>query len=195
MISSAKAVDRYILAGLIAFEMTACYNFYFREIAWYPPSNYDQTIYQMEAYRTKERILTNGRRSFHAHDWSGVHAGQNAALSLRREGYYRSSFSLGDFVDTMTYPGFWRLVRKHARSGLEEMYGSFSKRAFTRSLQKLIPEICDEDIVPAESGVRAQALRSDGGLLDDFLIVNNCCGMHVCQAPSPAATASFEIGE
>jgi len=124
----------------------------------------------------------------------GVHAGPNAVLSLKREGYHRSSFNLGDFVDTMTYPGFWRLVRKHARSGLEEMYRSFSKRAFTRSLQKLIPEICDEDIVPAEPGVRAQALRPDGGLVDDFLIVNNKSGMHVCNAPSPAATASLEIG-
>jgi L-2-hydroxyglutarate oxidase len=124
----------------------------------------------------------------------GVHAGPNAVLSLKREGYHRTSFNLGDFVETMTYSGFWRLVRKHARSGLEEMYRSFSKKAFTRSLQKLIPEICEEDLVPAEAGVRAQALRSDGGLVDDFLIVNNKSGMHICNAPSPAATASLEIG-
>ena len=124
----------------------------------------------------------------------GVHAGPNAVLSLKREGYHRTSFDLGDFVDTMTYPGFWRLVRKHARSGLKEMYRSFSKKAFTRSLQKLIPEICEEDLIPAESGVRAQALRPDGGLVDDFLIVNNRSGMHVCNAPSPAATAALEIG-
>ena len=124
----------------------------------------------------------------------GVHAGPNAVLSLKREGYHRTSFDLADFVDTMTYPGFWRLVRKHARSGLEEMYRSFSKRAFTRSLQKLVPEIRDEDIVPAEPGVRAQALRPDGNLVDDFLIVNNRSAMHVCNAPSPAATASLEIG-
>jgi L-2-hydroxyglutarate oxidase len=124
----------------------------------------------------------------------GVHAGPNAVLSLKREGYHRTSFNLGDFIDTISYPGFWRLVRKHARSGLEEMYRSFSKKAFTRSLQKLIPEICEEDLVPAEPGVRAQALRSDGGLVDDFLIVNNKSGMHICNAPSPAATASLEIG-
>jgi L-2-hydroxyglutarate oxidase len=124
----------------------------------------------------------------------GVHAGPNAVLSLKREGYRRTSFDLGDFVDTMTYPGFWRLVRKHARSGLEEMYRSFSKKAFTRSLQRLIPEICEEDLVPSESGVRAQALRRDGGLVDDFLIVNDQSGMHICNAPSPAATASLEIG-
>src|SRR5258707_14550385 len=124
----------------------------------------------------------------------GVHAGPNAVLSLKREGYHRTSFDFRDFLDTMTYPGFWRLVRKHARSGLEEMYRSFSKKAFTRSLQKLIPEICEEDLVPAEPGVRAQALRSDGGLVDDFLIVSNQSGMHICNAPSPAATASLEIG-
>lgn len=125
----------------------------------------------------------------------GVHARPNALLSLKREGYHRTSFDLGDFLDTMTYPGFWRLIRKHARSGLEEMYRSSSKMAFTRSLQKLIPEICEEDLLPAEPGVRAQALRSDGGLVDDFLIVsNNRSGMHICNAPSPAATASLEIG-
>jgi L-2-hydroxyglutarate oxidase len=123
-----------------------------------------------------------------------VHAGPNAVLSLKREGYRRTSFNFGDFIDTMTYAGFWRLARKHARAGLEEMHRSFSKKAFVRSLQKLIPEICEEDLVPGESGVRAQALRPDGGLVDDFLIVHAPCAIHVCNAPSPAATASLEIG-
>jgi L-2-hydroxyglutarate oxidase len=123
-----------------------------------------------------------------------VHAGPNAVLSLKREGYHRTSFDLGDFLDTMTYPGFWRLATKHARYGLEEMYRSFSKKAFVRSLQRVIPEICEQDLVPGPAGVRAQALRPDGGLVDDFLIVNNGSGMHVCNAPSPAATASLEIG-
>jgi L-2-hydroxyglutarate oxidase len=124
----------------------------------------------------------------------GVHAGPNAVLSLKREGYRRTSFDFHDFVNTMTYPGFWRLVRKHARSGLEEIYRSLSKKAFTRSLQKLIPEIREEDLLPAESGVRAQAVRSDGALVDDFLIVKRSFGLHICNAPSPAATASLEIG-
>ena len=123
-----------------------------------------------------------------------VHAGPNAVLSLKREGYYRTSFDLRDFLDTMTYAGFWRMAAKHARSGLEEMYRSFSKKAFVRSLQKLIPEIREEDLVPGEAGVRAQALRPDGGLVDDFLIVNGLHAIHVCNAPSPAATASLEIG-
>ena len=123
-----------------------------------------------------------------------VHAGPNAVLSLKREGYRRTSFNLGDFIDTVTYAGFWRLARKHVRAGLEEMHRSFSKRAFVGSLQKLIPEIHEDDLVPGESGVRAQALRSDGGLVDDFLIVRGPSAIHVCNAPSPAATASLEIG-
>jgi L-2-hydroxyglutarate oxidase len=123
-----------------------------------------------------------------------VHAGPNAVLSLKREGYRRTSFNLRDFVETMTYAGFWRLAKKHARAGLEEMHRSLSKRAFASSLQKLIPEIREEDLIPGESGVRAQALRSDGGLVDDFLIVRGSSAIHVCNAPSPAATASLEIG-
>jgi L-2-hydroxyglutarate oxidase len=123
-----------------------------------------------------------------------VHAGPNAVLSLKREGYDRTSFELRDFLDTMTYGGFWRLAAKHARSGLAEIHRSFSKKAFVRSLQKLIPEIREEDLAPGSAGVRAQALRSDGSLVDDFLIVTSSRGIHVCNAPSPAATASLEIG-
>ncbi len=123
-----------------------------------------------------------------------IHAGPNAVLSLKREGYHRTSFNLRDFVETMTYPGFWRLARKHMSMGLGEMYRSFSKQAFVRSLQELIPEICSEDLVPGQAGVRAQALRPDGGLVDDFLIIKGTNAIHVCNAPSPAATASLEIG-
>lgn len=123
-----------------------------------------------------------------------IHAGPNAVLSLKREGYARTSFDLGDFIDTLSYPGFWRLARKHARSGLEEIYRSFSKKAFVRSLQKLIPEISEEDLLPGGSGVRAQALRPDGALVDDFLILKRPGVIHVLNAPSPAATASLEIG-
>jgi L-2-hydroxyglutarate oxidase len=123
-----------------------------------------------------------------------IHAGPNAVLSLKREGYRRTAFNLQDFMDTITYPGFWRLAAKHARSGIEEMHRSFSKKAFVRSLQKLIPEIDEEDLVPGGSGVRAQALRPDGHLVDDFLIVRGPSALHVCNAPSPAATASLEIG-
>jgi (S)-2-hydroxyglutarate dehydrogenase len=123
-----------------------------------------------------------------------VHAGPNAVLSMKREGYHRTSFNLRDCIDTMTYPGFWRLAAKHAGAGLEEIHRSFSKKAFVRSLQKLVPEIREADLVQGEAGVRAQALRPDGGLVDDFLIINSSSAIHVCNAPSPAATASLEIG-
>jgi L-2-hydroxyglutarate oxidase len=123
-----------------------------------------------------------------------IHAGPNAVLSLKREGYRRTAFDLRDFMETMTYPGFWQLAAKHGRSGLEEIYRSFSKKAFVRGLQRLIPEIREGDLVPGEAGVRAQALRPDGGLVDDFLIINTASATHVCNAPSPAATASLEIG-
>ena len=123
-----------------------------------------------------------------------VHAGPNAVLSLKREGYHRTSFNLRDFIDTVTYAGFWRMAAKHTKSGLNEMHRSFSKKAFTRSLQKLIPEIREDDLVPATAGVRAQALLPDGGLVDDFLLVRSDRALHICNAPSPAATASLEIG-
>jgi (S)-2-hydroxyglutarate dehydrogenase len=123
-----------------------------------------------------------------------VHAGPNAVLSLKREGYRRTSFDFRDFMDTMTYPGFWRLAAKYAKSGFEEMHRSISKKAFVRSLQQLIPEITEQDLVPGEAGVRAQALRPDGGLVDDFLMISGPSAIHVCNAPSPAATASLEIG-
>jgi (S)-2-hydroxyglutarate dehydrogenase len=123
-----------------------------------------------------------------------VHAGPNAVLSLKREGYHRTSFDLWDFLDTASYAGFWRLAARHARSGFEELHRSFSKKAFVRNLQKLIPEISEADLVPGEAGVRAQALRPDGSLVDDFLIIKTSSATHVCNAPSPAATASLEIG-
>ena len=123
-----------------------------------------------------------------------VHAGPNAVLSLKREGYDRTSFDLRDSLETFTYPGFWKLTARHAGMGLREMHRSFSKTAFVRSLQKLIPEIRADDLVPGEAGVRAQALRPDGGLVDDFLIIEESAAIHVCNAPSPAATASLEIG-
>jgi (S)-2-hydroxyglutarate dehydrogenase len=124
-----------------------------------------------------------------------VHAGPNAVLSLKREGYRKTDFDLKDFVDVMTYPGFWRLVAKHGDQGIQEMIRSFSKSYFVRSLQRLIPEIQSDDLVPAHAGVRAQALMNDGKLVDDFLIVKRPHSVNVCNAPSPAATASIEIGK
>jgi L-2-hydroxyglutarate oxidase len=124
-----------------------------------------------------------------------VHAGPNAVLSLKREGYKKTDFDLADTIDTLTYPGFWKLATKHAKDGIEEIIRSFSKAAFVHSLQRLIPEVQSEDLIPTHAGVRAQALKNDGKLVDDFLIVEGRNAMHVCNAPSPAATASLEIGK
>ncbi len=124
-----------------------------------------------------------------------VHAGPNAVLSFKREGYKKTDFDLKDFVEVMTYPGFWKLIAKHADEGIQEMIRSFNKAAFVRSLQRLIPEVQAEDLIPTHAGVRAQALMNDGKLVDDFLIVKGQNSVHVCNAPSPAATSSIEIGK
>lgn len=124
-----------------------------------------------------------------------VHAGPNAVLSFKREGYKKTDFDLRDFAEVMTYPGFWKLAAKHADEGIQEIIRSFSKAAFVRSLQKLIPSVQADDLVPTHAGVRAQALMNDGKLVDDFLIVEGKNAIHVCNAPSPAATSSIEIGK
>lgn len=124
-----------------------------------------------------------------------VHAGPNAVLSLKREGYQKTDFNLRDFLEVMTYPGFWKLAAKHSDDGIQEIIRSFSKAAFVRSLQRLIPEVQAEDLVPTHAGVRAQALLNSGKLVDDFSIVRGRNSIHVCNAPSPAATSSLEIGK
>jgi (S)-2-hydroxyglutarate dehydrogenase len=123
-----------------------------------------------------------------------VQAGPNAVLSFKREGYRKTDFDLRDFSEIITYPGLWKLAAKHADEGLREMARSFSKALFVRSLQGLIPEVQAEDLLPAPAGVRAQALMPSGKLVDDFLIVQEANALHICNAPSPAATASIEIG-
>lgn len=122
-------------------------------------------------------------------------AGPNAVLAFKREGYTKTSFSLRDTFETFTYPGFLRLGTKYMRMGMGEFYRSYSKRAFVRALQKLIPEIESKDIIPGGAGVRAQALEANGALVDDFKIVEAKRMIHVLNAPSPAATASISIGE
>jgi L-2-hydroxyglutarate oxidase len=124
-----------------------------------------------------------------------VHCGPNAVLAFKREGYRKTDFNLRDFCETMSYHGFWKLARKNFGEGIKEIYRSVSKSAFVRSLQQLIPEVQAADLVPCEAGVRAQALLNDGSLVDDFLLVPGHNSLHVCNAPSPAATASLEIGK
>lgn len=124
-----------------------------------------------------------------------VEAGPNAVLSLKREGYKKTDINLKDMVETLTYSGFWKLASKYMKEGMEEMVRSFSKAKFVQSLQTLIPEIQVDDLEVAPSGVRAQALKPNGELVDDFHIVVGKHSVHVCNAPSPAATASLEIGK
>ncbi len=122
-------------------------------------------------------------------------AGPNAVLAFKREGYSKTSFSLKDTFETFTFPGFLHLAGKYMKMGLGEFYRSYNKQAFVRALQKLIPEITANDIVPGGAGIRAQALETNGALVDDFRIVEAEHMIHVLNAPSPAATASISIGE
>ena len=124
-----------------------------------------------------------------------VEAGPNAVLGLAREGYKKTDFDFRDVIEELTYPALWRLARANWRTGIREIHRSLSKKAFVRGLKKLVPEIEERDIVPIPAGVRAQALKDDGALVDDFLIAEGKNSVHVLNAPSPAATASIPIGE
>jgi (S)-2-hydroxyglutarate dehydrogenase len=124
-----------------------------------------------------------------------VEAGPNAVLGLAREGYRKTDFDFRDFVEELSYPALWRLARKNWRTGIREIHRSLSKKAFVRGLKKLVPEIEEGDVVPISAGVRAQALKEDGTLVDDFLIVEGNNSVHVLNAPSPAATSAIPIGE
>ncbi len=122
-------------------------------------------------------------------------AGPNAVLAFQREGYNRFDFNFQEFSETLQWPGFQKVAGKYWRTGLGELYRSFSKAAFTRALRSLIPEIESKDLMPGGAGVRAQACDKNGGLIDDFLILENEHAINVCNAPSPAATSSLSIGE
>ena len=123
-----------------------------------------------------------------------VDAGPNAVFAFRREGYRRTDFNLSEFAGALTFPGFWRMAAGNWKSGLAEFHRSFSKQTFVRALQRLLPELREEDLVPGGAGVRAQAVKRDGTLVDDFLFVPSGKMLHVLNVPSPAATASIPIG-
>ncbi|SOE20938.1 L-2-hydroxyglutarate oxidase [Spirosomataceae bacterium TFI 002] len=125
----------------------------------------------------------------------GAEAGPNAVLAFRREGYKKTDFNFGELKETLLWPGFQKVAAKYWKTGMGEYYRSFSKAAFTKALQKLIPEIQADDLIPGEAGVRAQACDYSGGLLDDFAIIENDQAINVCNAPSPAATSSLAIGK
>lgn len=125
----------------------------------------------------------------------GVEAGPNAVFAFKREGYKKSDVNLSDVWDSLSWPGFRKVAFKYWKTGLGEYYRSFSKAAFTKALQKLVPEVQENDLVPAGAGVRAQACDRTGGLLDDFKITENKIAINVLNAPSPAATSSLAIGK
>jgi L-2-hydroxyglutarate oxidase LhgO len=124
----------------------------------------------------------------------GVECGPNAVLALAREGYTWGTISPRDLFESLTYPGFLRLLTRNWRTAIGEVHRSLSKAAFVRALQRLVPEIRAEHLRPGPAGVRAQALGLDGKLLDDFLILRHERMINVCNAPSPAATACLNIG-
>jgi len=123
-----------------------------------------------------------------------VEAGPNALLAFRREGYNGAPPDLGEALEMLCFAGFWKMARKYWRKGIEEQYRSWAKPAFTRALQKMVPELTESDLAPGGSGVRAQAVDGNGNLVDDFHFVHSGRMIHVCNVPSPAATASLEIG-
>ncbi|WP_067274106.1 L-2-hydroxyglutarate oxidase [Streptomyces jeddahensis] len=124
----------------------------------------------------------------------GVHIGPNAVPALAREGYDWGTVRPRELGATLSWPGSWRIARRHWRYGAGELRRSVSKSAFTTAVRRLLPAVTEDDLVPAPSGVRAQAVLRDGALVDDFLIREGVRAVHVLNAPSPAATASLPVG-
>jgi L-2-hydroxyglutarate oxidase len=124
-----------------------------------------------------------------------VECGPNAVLAFAREGYKKTDVNITDLAESLTYPGFLRMAAKYWKMGMGEMWRSVSKRAFVRALKRLLPEIEADHLEPAPAGVRAQAVSRDGNLVDDFLIQETERVINVGNAPSPAATASLNIGK
>jgi L-2-hydroxyglutarate oxidase len=124
----------------------------------------------------------------------GVEAGPNAVLAMAREGYTWGDINIRDLSESLSFPGLWKFMLKYPSLCSYEIWRSISRREFCRSLQKLVPEICEQDLEIGSAGVRAQAMSSDGSLVEDFSFVEGPGILHVVNAPSPAATASLAIG-
>ncbi|MGE0589739.1 MAG: L-2-hydroxyglutarate oxidase [Cyclobacteriaceae bacterium] len=125
----------------------------------------------------------------------GIEAGPNAVLAFKREGYKKSDIDMSELAESLAWPGFQKVAWKYWKTGFGEMYRSYSKAAFVKALQKLLPEITTNDLEPGGAGVRAQACDRTGGLVDDFMILEDRFVINVCNAPSPAATSSLSIGK
>jgi L-2-hydroxyglutarate oxidase LhgO len=124
----------------------------------------------------------------------GIEAGPNAVLAFAREGYRKTDVNLRDLLDAVSFPGLWRFFGRHPSMCLAELQRSFSRQLFCASLQRLVPSLRQEDLMPGGAGVRAQAMTPEGALVSDFEFVRGRSALHVLNAPSPAATASLAIG-
>jgi len=122
-------------------------------------------------------------------------AGPNAVLSLSREGYSRYAFNPRDVLDYLRFPGFWKVVAKNLGPGLDEMHRSISRKAYLESCRKYCPSLALSDLQDYRSGIRAQAVARDGTLIHDFLFHQSPRMLHVCNAPSPAATSAIPIAK
>jgi L-2-hydroxyglutarate oxidase len=123
----------------------------------------------------------------------GVEAGPNAVFAFKREGYNMSDVDVKEMMESLAWPGFQKVMMKYWKTGMGEFYRSFSKTAFTKALQRLIPDVKEDDLLPVESGVRAQACDRLGGLIDDFKIIEDMHAIHILNAPSPAATQVCQL--
>lgn len=124
----------------------------------------------------------------------GIEAGPNAVLAFAREAYRKTQFKVGDMADALTFPGFWKFLARHPRMAWDEGIRSLSRSLFCKSLQRLVPDLREQDLAPGGAGIRAQAISKDGELVQDFRLVAGSRALHVLNAPSPAATASLAIG-
>lgn len=172
-------------------------------------SDFQIIPFRGEYYRLSARLNTVVKHLIYpipdpAYPFLGVHltrmidgsvtVGPNAVLGWKREGYARFNFSLKDTLQMLSFSGFWKLMRQHIRSGIAETRDSWWKAGYLKQVRKYCPDVALNDLQPYPAGIRAQAVDADGKLIDDFLFLQSPRSLHVCNAPSPAATSAIPIG-